>query len=84
MEFFSIWGTEKVAGLWFATGGSAPRLTLCLPSPMPEPLWLHIKSPVASFFVINSEFFTTLFLPWAKECIYMETRVCIFNLHKGS
>ena len=35
MEFFSIWGTEKVAGLWFATGGSAPRLTLCLPSLTP-------------------------------------------------
>ena len=22
-------GTEKIAGLWFARGGSVPRLTLC-------------------------------------------------------
>ena len=22
-------GTEKIAGLWFAKGGSLPRLTLC-------------------------------------------------------
>ena len=33
MAMFSIWGTEKVAGLWFATGGSVPRLTL---SPLPH------------------------------------------------
>ena len=29
VHFFSAWGREKSAGLWFATRGSAPRLTLC-------------------------------------------------------
>ena len=26
-KFFSAWETEKIAGLWFACGGSVPRLT---------------------------------------------------------
>ena len=28
VKFFSAWGTEKIAGLWFARGGSVARLTL--------------------------------------------------------
>ena len=29
VKIFSAWGTEKIAGLWFARGGSVPRLTAC-------------------------------------------------------
>ena len=30
-KFFSAWGKERIAGLWLASGGSVPRLTLCYP-----------------------------------------------------
>ena len=28
VKILSAWGTEETAGLWFARGGSVPRLTL--------------------------------------------------------
>ena len=38
-KFFSAWGAEKIAGLWFALGGLVPRLTLWWIFPKSHIIW---------------------------------------------